>query len=124
MKEEINWEELKKKVEEDKPEEEKVRPGEFKKTKGNYIFPSILAKVMSKVSQRTQYEASMMALVFMLSSILLMAFLAVFFSNYSTFIKVMAAINGIAAFVFLSSHLVTTYQQYRNYLTVMNVIEE
>ncbi len=95
-----------------------------RKEKGNYVFPSIMAKMMKGISQRTQYEATMMAIIFILFGIITMTIVTVFFTELSLFIKIMAIINAGAAFVFLSSMLVTQFQQYQNYLAVMGVIED
>ena len=95
-----------------------------RKEKGNYVFPSIMAKMMKGISQRTQYEATMMAIIFILIGLTIMCVLTVFFTEVSWFFKIMAVVNGAAAFVFLSSHLVTQFQQYQNYLAVMGIIED
>jgi len=95
-----------------------------RKEKGNYCFPSIMAKMMKSISQRTQYEATMMAIIFILLGIITMAIVTVFFTGLSLFIKIMAVVNTAAAFVFLSSHLVTQFQQYQNYLAMMGIIDD
>lgn len=97
---------------------------ENKKTKGNYVFPNIMAKMMKGISQRTQFEAELMSLTFILIGLLIMAIFTVFFTNTSVFVKVMVSVNAIAGFVFLSSRLVTSFQQYNQFLTAMGLIEE
>jgi len=92
--------------------------------KGNYIFPNILAKMMKGISQRTQYEASMMSVVCILIGLIIITIYTSFFSPLSIAIKVMSLINGIAAFIFLSSFLVTSFQQYQNYLMIMGIIND
>jgi len=81
-----------------------------------YIFPKTLAEAMSKVDQRVQYEASMMSMVFILLGLIVMAVYMIFFTDFTTFMKVMVGINTVAGFIFLWSYLVTTYQQYLSYL--------
>ena len=94
------------------------------KPKGNYIFPRRIARAMIRISQRTQYEATLMSLAVILLGLTLMVIVTIFFTDASAFIKIMAGINGLAGFIFLSSFLVTTFQQYKNYLAVMGVIED
>jgi hypothetical protein len=96
----------------------------MKKEKGNYVFPNLLAKMMKGVSERTQYEAEMMAIVFILGGIIVFGVFIIFFTESSLFLKILTAVNLIAAFVFLSSRLVTSFQQYQNYLAVMGIINE
>lgn len=95
-----------------------------KQTKGNYIFPSILSEAMKKVSQRTQYEAELMSLACILVGILVMSFLAIFFTDLSFWMKFMTGFNALAAFILLSSRLVTSFQQYQNYLLMIGIIKE
>ena len=38
----------------------------MRKETGNYVFPKTLADAMKGISQRTQYEASMLAITFIL----------------------------------------------------------
>ena len=94
-----------------------------KKTKGNYCFPNILAASMRNVSQRIQYEASIMSIVVILLGLIALGTYSVFFTNLSFFVKMMSILNMGAAFVFLSSNLVTSYQQYYNFLEVMDLLE-
>lgn len=93
-----------------------------RKETGNYIFPNILTKMMKGVSQRTQYESEMMSLTFILFGIIIMSIYAIIYVDLSLFVKIMTIINMIAAFIFLSSRLVTSYQQYYNYMEVMGII--
>lgn len=95
----------------------------IKKTKGNYCFPNFLGKAMASVNQRIQYEASLISVALILIGILIMGIVTIFGTDLSLFIKVMTGANCIAAFVFLSSSLITTFQQYQGYLSVMGVIE-
>jgi hypothetical protein len=87
-----------------------------------YIFPKTLAEAMSKVDQRVQYEASMMSMVFILTGLIVMAVYMIFFTEFTTFMKVMVGINTVAGFIFLWSYLVTTYQQYLSYLEAADVM--
>jgi len=78
---------------------------------------------MKGISQRTQYEASLMSMIFILLGLIFMTIYIPFASGLSVVMKVAIVINGIAGFVFISSYLVTTFQQYQNYLIVMGVVE-
>ena len=94
------------------------------KTKGNYCFPNFLGDAMRKVSPRVQFEASLLSMALILIGLLIISFVTIFGTDVSTFIKIMAGVNGAAAFVFLSSHLITTFQQYQGYLNVMGLLKE
>jgi len=97
---------------------------EVKKEKGNYCFPSPIAKAMLKVNQRVQYEASLLSMSFILLSMLVAAIYAIFFTDLSLFVKIMTGVNAVAAFFFLSSFIITTFQQYQSYLAVQGIIED
>lgn len=92
--------------------------------KGNYVFPDFLAKGMMKVSMRTQMEASLLSMTFILVGMIIMALYIVIFAEFTRFFKIMTVINMLAGVVFLSSYLITTFQQYKNHLLIMGVIEK
>lgn len=94
-----------------------------KKTKGNYCFPNFLGKIMAKVGQRVQFESSLLSIAFILTGLMIMTIVTIFGTDLSLFIKIMAGVNGIAAFLFLSSHLITTFQQYQAYLSIMGILK-
>ena len=94
-----------------------------RKTKGNYCFPNFLGKMMASVGQRVQFESSLLSIALILIGILVMTVVTIFGTDLSLFIKIMAGVNGIAAFFFLSSHLITTFQQYQAYLSIMGILE-
>ena len=83
-----------------------------------YVFPNLMAEMMKKVSIRVQFESSMMSVIFILLGLIAIAIYSIFFTETAVFMKVMVAINCVAGFIFLSSMLVTTYQQYLSYLEV------
>jgi hypothetical protein len=80
-----------------------------------------MANMMSKVSQRVQYESSMMSVLVILLGLIAMGIYTIFFTQMTTFMKVMVGINCGAGFMFLSSQLVTTYQQYLSYLEAVGI---
>lgn len=94
-----------------------------RKTNGNYFFPDFLGRLMSKVGQRVQYESSLLSITLILISILVATIITIF-SDLSLFIRIMAGINGFAAFIFLSSNLITTFQQYQAYLSIMGILDK
>lgn len=94
-----------------------------KKTKGNYCFPNFLGKAMAKVGPRVQYESSLVSLTFILLGIIVMGAVTVLGTDLSLFIKIMTGVNCTAAFFFLSSSLITTFQQYQSYLSVMGILK-
>jgi uncharacterized membrane protein YagU involved in acid resistance len=84
--------------------------------KNSYIFPNILAEVMSKVDMRTQLEASMMSMALMMVGLILSIIYAFIYIDLALWYKIVLVINAIAGLIFMSSFLVTTYQQYLNYM--------
>lgn len=96
----------------------------IKKTKGNYVFPNILANLMRRVSFRTQIEAEMMSIACILLGLFVMAVYTIFFTLVSGYIKFLIGFNAVAGFVLLSSRLITSFQQYQTYLASMGFLEE
>lgn len=104
-----------------KPLTKPLLPSE-RKTKGNYCFPNFLGDFMRKVSPRVQYESSLLSVLIILVGITVITFATIFGTELSVFIKIITAVNCAAAFIFLSSNLVTTFQQYQGYLSIMNLL--
>jgi cellulose synthase/poly-beta-1,6-N-acetylglucosamine synthase-like glycosyltransferase len=94
-----------------------------KKESGNYVFPKKVGSAMSKISPRTQYEASMMAMTFIMFGLLITT-IYIWFTDVSLFLKIFTTFNSICGFVFLSSFLVTTFQQYQSFLMAMGIMED
>lgn len=94
------------------------------KEKYSYCFPNILAKAMKKVDDRTQMEASLLSMSFLLAGIVFICVYVVGFGEFGWWFKGMTIFNTLCAFVFLSSYLVTTYQQYVSYMLSMEIIGE
>lgn len=92
--------------------------------KHKYIFPNILAKIMEKVDQKAQYEASMMSIVFILVGVSWFIVYNAFLSPSTTAVRVMGIINLIAVFILLSSNLVTNFQQYQTYCQAMETFKD
>lgn len=89
-----------------------------------YIFPNFLAKAMSKVDMRVQYEASMMSMSLILIGIILSAIYVFIYVNVPLWYEIVIIVNALAAFVFISSFIVTTYQQYLSYMEIINFQKE
>ena len=87
--------------------------------KPTYIFPDFFGKIMSKIDMRTQYEASMMSMTLILLGLMVTTFYMFFYVDFPTWYKVVVIVNLLAGLVFLSSYLVTTFQQYQNYMAVI-----
>ena len=85
-----------------------------------YIFPNFMAKIMAKVDLRTQYEASMLSMTFILIGLMISVIYIYLYVQFPLWYKITIIINGIADFVFLSSFIVTTYQQY---ITLMETLK-
>lgn len=92
--------------------------------KHRYVFPNIMAKWMSKVDQRTQYEASIMGNLLILAGLIWFGVMMTFFSQSTLTFKIMADFNVVAGFILLSSSMVTQYQQYKAYMEAMESMKE
>ena len=89
------------------------------KKKPTYIYGDILGTLMSKVDLRVQLEASMMSLSLMLIGLIVTGFYLVIYINFPLWYKIMLVINLLAGLVFFSSNLITQFQQYQNYMEVV-----
>jgi len=94
------------------------------KKKNNYIFPNFLAKAMGKLDLRVQLEASMMSMTLILIGLALSTFYMTVYVTFPLWYKITLVVNLLAAFVFLSSNLVTTYQQYQSYMEIKQFQDE
>jgi len=87
------------------------------KEKYKFVFPNAMAKMMAKVNMRTQMESSMLSQGLLLVGLTIMAILMLWTSSdRSIFSTIMIVFNLCAAWLLMSSYLVTTYQQYTNYM--------
>jgi hypothetical protein len=92
--------------------------------KNKYIFPNFLAEAMSKVDMRTQYEASMLSMSLIMIGMLLSVIYFVIYVELATWFKVVLVINALCGVVFMSSFLITTYQQYLGYMEAKSFQEQ
>ena len=102
----------------------------YKKKRGiqqsedSYVFPDVLSNIMKKVDIRTQYEASLLSISFILIGLVAMAIYTVTFMDVSGWAKFMITFNMFWGFIFLTSFLVTNYQQYVSYLQTEKLMNE
>lgn len=95
------------------------------KPKNNYIFPDFLGKWMSKVDLKTQYEATMLSMSFMMLGLIVSAvYLLLYIDSFQMWYKIFLVINMVAGLIFMSSNLVTTFQQYKSYAEALEFQEE
>ena len=92
------------------------------KEKHTYCFPNIMAKAMKKIDDRTQMEASLLSMAFLLVGLLLVCVYITIWGDFSWWFKGMTIFNSLCGFIFLSSYLVTVYQQYVRYMETAEII--
>lgn len=90
-------------------------------SKHKYIFPNFMAKMMANVDPKTQYESAMLSSALILAGIIMTSIMMIFFMDLSVMYKVLIGLNCIGGFMYISSSLVTVYQQYANYCDIMEI---
>lgn len=95
-----------------------------KAEENSYILPDKVAKKMKLIDMRVQYEASIMATVFIILGMITFTIYLIFFTQLSNWYKFFIAFNSFWGVVFLGSSLITVYQQYNYYMISKKVIEE
>lgn len=99
-------------------------PNVNQKTKPpSYIFGDFLGKIMSKVDLRTQLEASMLSMSLMSVGLVITISYLVIYLTFPLWYKILLVINGLAGLLFMWSNIVTSYQQYLNFMEVRNFQE-
>lgn len=84
-----------------------------------YFFPDILGKAMMGVPLNVQLEANLVSMSLMsVGLIITIIYLCVYF-NLALWYKIFLIINGIAGLMFFISSIVTTFQQYNNYMEIL-----
>ncbi len=91
------------------------------KEKLKFIFPNMMAKMMKNVDMRTQMESSIMSMFMILVGMCLMTIYLIFFGDMGIVYKCLILFNLCCAFLFISSFLVTTYQQYVSYMEMAGI---
>jgi len=92
------------------------------KEKYKYCFPNAMAKFMKKVDDRTQMEASLMSMFLLLIGIILFTIYIAAFTDFSWWFRGFTIFNSFCGFLFISSYLVTTFQQYQVLMETQEVI--
>jgi len=91
------------------------------KEKFSYVFPNVMAKAMSKVPMRDQMEASMLSMFMIMCGMFLTTVYLLFYGEMGWVYKGLILFNLFCAFIFISSFLVTTYQQYISYMEISGI---
>lgn len=91
------------------------------KEKLKFVFPNIMAKFMKKVDMRTQQEASLLSMSLIMIGLILMTIYILIYGQMGLFYKSLVVFNLLCAFIFISSFLVTTYQQYISYMEMAGI---
>ena len=92
------------------------------KKEHNYCIPSPMASLMKRIDDRTQMEASLLSMSFLLIGLLIFAVYFVGFTNANLIAKVMTGFNTLCGFIFLFSYLVTTFNQYQALMETQEII--
>lgn len=89
------------------------------KDKSNYVFGKKFGAALTKISPRTQYEASMLGSLFILGALSWMAVQNIFFTEATIGMRIFSVALWIGFIFFLGSGIVTTFQQYKTYMAVV-----
>jgi glucan phosphoethanolaminetransferase (alkaline phosphatase superfamily) len=93
----------------------------MEKLKHKYIFPNIMANMMKNIDMKTQLEASMMSMFLLLAGMMLMSIYTFLYLTQGMVFKILLVFNLLAGFIFMSSFLVTTYQQYLSFMDAISL---
>lgn len=88
-----------------------------------YIIPDGMAKKMKLIDMRVQYEASILATVFIIIGMIAFTIYLIFFSDLAGWYKFFIAFNSFWGVIFLGSSLITVFQQYNYYMMSKKAIE-
>jgi hypothetical protein len=91
------------------------------KLKHKYIFPNIMASMMKNIDMKTQLEASMMSMFLLLVGMVLMSVYTFIYLTQGLVFKILLVFNLLAGFIFMSSFLVTTFQQYISFMDAIDL---
>lgn len=91
------------------------------KEKLSFVFPNLMAKFMKKVSMRVQMESSLMSMAMIMGGMIIMVIYILIYGQMGLFYKSLVVFNLLCAFIFISSFLVTTYQQYISYMEMAGI---
>jgi hypothetical protein len=91
------------------------------KARHKYIFPNFMAMAMKNVDMKTQLESAMMSMFLLLIGMILMSVYTLIYLPYTLVFKALVIFNIVAGFLFMTSYLITTYQQYNSYMAAVDV---
>ncbi|MCK9370025.1 hypothetical protein M0R04_08990 [Candidatus Dojkabacteria bacterium] len=94
------------------------------KTNNKYIFPNFLAVAMKNTEMKTQLQSAMLSMALLLIGMILMGIYSIIYLTQGWFFKGLVVFNILAGFMFMSSYLVTTYQQYVSYLDAVEIQQQ
>lgn len=86
--------------------------------RNKYVFPNSMAKKMAKIDTRTQMEAAMLSMTFMLVGLILTSIYLLFYGNFPIVFKILLIFNMICGFFFMLANLVTQYQSYLAFMEI------
>lgn len=94
-----------------------------KKKEFSYVFPSPMAKMLGSLDERTQFEASMLSMTFILLGMIGFSIYLVIESTSGWWFKGFLIFNSFWGVIFLLSYLATTYQQYKTYMETKEALD-
>lgn len=97
---------------------------EIETKKPMYIYGNILGNAMSKVDIRTQLEAGLMSMTFMLVGLIVTGIYISVYIDFPLWYKIFLILNLVAGVIFFMSNIVTMFQQYQNYMEVAQFQEQ
>jgi hypothetical protein len=86
-----------------------------------YVFPNFLASAMKNTDVKTQLRAAMLSMLLLLIGMILMSVYTIIYLQQGWIFKGLILFNVAAGFLFMTSYLVTTFQQYVSYMAAIEV---
>ena len=90
----------------------------------DYIFPSVVTKILKRPSERTLMETSLIGITLIMIGGFGIVLYFVFFTDMSIWFKILISFSGIGIFLFQFSALATTYVQYHIFKKTMGLYPE
>ena len=87
-----------------------------------YAFPDKVAKAMKKIDMRTQMEAGLLSMFFIVVGMLAMDIYIIFFTSFDWWFKSLALVNSFFGMLFLISSMIGQYQSYVIYMDTMEAL--
>lgn len=86
-----------------------------------FIFPKKLAQKMKDVPMHIQMESSMVATTCLLAGLVFIAVYQMFFLEISRVLKGAIIFNIVCAMILMGGYIVTSYQQYANFILTLGI---